>query len=411
MTDRRLPDWIDAYLEYTENSEPDPLFRKWAAISTIAAVLQRKCYVCWGPSLIFYPNLFVVLVGPSGSRKGTAMNPCLDLITDLGNISLAANATSLQALIRRLTETNYTDFDPSTGEHQYHASLTIFSKEFTVFLGYQNNELMAALCDWYDCDRRWKYETISRQTEEIIGVWVNLFGGTTPELIAESLPQGAIGGGLTSRIIFVYAKDKGKTVPIPLSSPREAELRTHLLHDLEKIHLLSGQFSVTEDFLSKWTEWYTGLDTKPPPFEDVKMRGYVNRRPTHIMKLCIILAASRRAEPKMCITSDDFDRALEILTEAETRMMHVFTGFGKSSVSEIMPRVLAFMALYKGKDVPVSHVARQFYNDLDNFQLERLIKTMEIMGIAKVINRPGSEAMLKYIGSPEELNAAAANFV
>jgi hypothetical protein len=353
---------------------------------------------------MFYPNMFIVLVGPSGSRKGTAMNPALDLLTDLGNISMAANATSLQALIKRLTETNYTDFDPTTGQHQYHASLTIFSKEFTVFLGYQNHDLMAALCDWYDCDRRWKYETISRQTEEIIGVWVNLFGATTPELIAESLPQGAIGGGLTSRIVFVYARDKGKTVAIPISSPYEAELRQHLLYDLEKIHLMSGQFSFTEDFLSRWTEWYTGLDSQPPPFEDSKMKGYINRRPTHIMKLSMIMAASRSDGPKMCITSDDFNRSLETLLQVESRMLHVFTGFGKSSFSEILPRVLGFLGIYKNKELPLSHMARHFYNDLDSFQLERLLKTLETMGAVKQINRPGSETMIKYLGLPDGVN-------
>lgn len=404
MTDRRLPDWIDAYLRYTNNSEPDLLFRKWAAISTIASVLQRKCYISWGPSLLFYPNMYIVLVGPSGARKGTAMSPSLDLITDLGNISMAANATSLQALISRLTNTSYTDFDPSTGEHQYHASLTIFSKEFTVFLGYQNHELMAALCDWYDCDRRWKYETIKRQTEEIIGVWVNLFGGTTPELIAESLPQGAIGGGLTSRIIFIYARDKGKTVPIPISSPGENELRTHLLHDLEKIHLLSGQFSVTEDFLAKWTEWYTGLDAQPPPFEDSKMQGYVKRRPTHIMKLSMIMSASRATGPSMCITSDDLKRATETLIEAESRMMHVFAGFGKSSVAEILPRVIGFLSLYKAKDIPISHIARQFYNDLDNFQLDRVLKTLESMKVIEPIHKPAGEKCVKFMGTPEDLD-------
>ena len=192
--ERKLPNWIEAFLLYTENTEPPYLFRKWTAISCIASALQRKCYVDWGTALTFYPNLYVVLVGPSATGKGTAMNPGLDIISELPNIRLSAQSTSREALIRHLKDTNLTDLDIQSGKQIYHSSLTIFSKEFTVFLGYHNKELMAALCDWYDCDRKWVYETIARKKEEIIGVWVNLLAGTTPDLIQSSLPIESIWG-------------------------------------------------------------------------------------------------------------------------------------------------------------------------------------------------------------------------
>ncbi|KKL25422.1 hypothetical protein LCGC14_2405480, partial [marine sediment metagenome] len=70
---RILSNWIDSYLEYTEESEPAETYRLWCAIVTISAVLQRKCVFHWG-ALTFYPNVFVVLVGPPAARKGTAMD-------------------------------------------------------------------------------------------------------------------------------------------------------------------------------------------------------------------------------------------------------------------------------------------------------------------------------------------------
>jgi hypothetical protein len=212
-------------MELTDNSEPPILFRKWAAISSIASALQRKVRVELGLSLTFYPNLYIVLVGPSATGKGTAMKFASDIIEQVPSIRLSAQATSLQALIRRMKETNLTDIDLVTGEQQYHSSLTIFSTEFTVFLGYHNKELIAALCEWYDCHSRWSYETIARKKEEIIGVWVNLFAGTTPDAIQSSLPIESIGGGLTSRIIFIYEERKGKLVVIPTKTEREILLQ------------------------------------------------------------------------------------------------------------------------------------------------------------------------------------------
>ena len=117
MPDKRnLPDWIDGFMLLTENSEPPILFRKWTAIATIAAALQRKVSVDIGISLRFYPNFYIVLVGPSATGKGTAMKYAYDIIEHVPAIRLSAQATSLQALIRSMKETNLTDIDMETGD-------------------------------------------------------------------------------------------------------------------------------------------------------------------------------------------------------------------------------------------------------------------------------------------------------
>ena len=103
---RKLPNWLDAWMVYTENSEPPILFRKWVGISCIAAALQRMVRIEWGPSLVWYPNFYIVLVGPSATGKGTAMSPAMNLLTKIPSVELAPEATSLQALIRGLKNIN-----------------------------------------------------------------------------------------------------------------------------------------------------------------------------------------------------------------------------------------------------------------------------------------------------------------
>src|SRR4030066_746896 len=95
-SNRCLGDWISGFMQYTENSEPPTLFKKWTAISCIAAALQRKVRVEWGTALTFYPNFYVVLVGPSATGKGTAMNPGLGILNEVPAVRMTAQATSLQ---------------------------------------------------------------------------------------------------------------------------------------------------------------------------------------------------------------------------------------------------------------------------------------------------------------------------
>jgi hypothetical protein len=394
---RKLDDWINSFMEFTENSEPPEAFRFWTAVSVLASALQRKCFIQWGSSLIFYPNLYIVLVGPSGVRKGTAMDPGFDLIEDIGKIKVSAQATSLQALIRRIKETNYQDPDLNTGKMQFHSSMTIFSKEFTVFLGYHNKELMSSLCDWYDCDRKWAYETIARKKEEIVGVWVNLFGATTPSLIRSSLPLDAIGGGLTSRIIYIYEEKMGKMVLLPMETENEKKLRKLLLHDLDKITLLSGQFKYTKGFLGLWSEWRVETE-KRPPFYDDRFDGYISRRPNHIMKLSMIMSVSKGSDKnQMTLTTADLQRAIATLEKAELKMQGVFSGLGRSDTADILQRVITYLKLSKTDEIPMWQLARSFRNDMDKLLMDRIIATLEAMKFAKIIHKPQADDVIRIL--------------
>jgi len=399
--ERKLPDWIEGFLLYTENTEPPYLFRKWTAISCIASAMQRKCGLDWGTALTWYPNLFVVLVGPSATGKGTAMNPGLDIISELPSIRMSAQATSLQALISRLKDTNLTDIDQVTGAQTFHSSLTIFSKEFTVFLGYHNRELMSSLCDWYDCDKKWAYDTIARKKEEIIGVWVNLIAGTTPDLIQSSLPIESIGGGLTSRIIFIFEEAKGKLVTMPIQTSDEKKLHDLLLHDLEKITLLSGKFAYTQNYIDLWDEWCREAETNPP-FFDNKFDGYIGRRRTHLAKLAMIISASH-GQHDLSLSRDDLEEAISTLNEAEIKMGLVFRGVGQSDISGLINKVTTFLVSSAVDEIPYHKFSRHFSNDMDKLTMDRVLDTLDASRIARVIHKPGAESYIKVIESRDKI--------
>ena len=135
---RNLPDWLEGFLKYTETVETASIYRKWVGIMCLSSALQRKVKVDWGVGLKFYPNFYIILVGKSAAGKGTAMRPALDIMKEIPGIQLSAQATSLQALISKLKDIGVPDL--KDGDFKaYHSSLTVYSEEFTVFLGYKNN--------------------------------------------------------------------------------------------------------------------------------------------------------------------------------------------------------------------------------------------------------------------------------
>lgn len=332
MAQRNVPDWIEGYLAYTEDSEPPKLFKEWCAVSVIAAALQRKCRLEWGTT-VFYPNLYIVLTAPAGkARKGTAMAPARKFIDRIG-IPLAAEAVTREALIRTLKESE--SVVSTENGIIVHSSLTVFSPELTVFLGYNNTQLMSDLTDWFDCSEKWVYRTKTAGTDDISGVFINMLGATTPDLIRSTLPLDAIGGGLTSRMIFVFEEKKGKIVPFPFVSEETRKLETKLYYDIECINMLQGQFKFTKEFLSHWGDWYTAQEGKNPFGANYNKAfdGYIERRPTQVLKLSMVMNASRTDE--MVLDEPDLARAIDLLERTEKKMPRAFGGIGMSQNAQL----------------------------------------------------------------------------
>lgn len=388
---KRVDDWIEGYLKYTENSEPPTMYKTWVAISCIAACLQRKCFLEWG-ELTFYPNMYIVLVGPSGKcRKGTAMGVGARFLRDIG-INMAAEAITREALIRELQETSSQEVNAKTGDISFHSSLTIYSQELTVFLGYNNLQLMSDLTDWYDCRESWTYRTKNMGTDEINGVWVNLIGATTPDLVRSALPQDAIGGGLSSRIVFVFEHEKSKSVAAPFLNEDDQMLREKLAYDLEDIYSMRGKFQITEGFLNYWVEWYEGQEGNPP-FELEQFQGYIHRRPNHVLKLCMILSASSRTD--MVLTEDILKRAIKLLTDTEEKMPLTFSGYGKSTSAELISKLMAIIG-NAGEITKKEILQKQHHNIDDLNQLSNALATLVQMGFCQLVVNDKGDTIIKH---------------
>ena len=377
MSSRLLPDWIDTFMEYatTWNKEPPLSYWKWVAISCIASCLQRRCFTQWEKKV--YPNFYIVLVGPSGCRKGTAMGPMSDFLARLGEtVKTSPESVTREQLIRRLKESaDQSLITTNAGtEVLMHTSLTIFSEELTVFLGYDNNQLISDLCNWYDCVDRWNRETKGAGKDNMVNLWVNLMGATTPALLTGTLTPETIGSGLTARIIFVNETHRAGTDPRPFKTEKTIELEEKLFHDLQGISAIYGEFIPSKEFLDKYDEWYTKRG-EVLPFHDLRFDGYRTRRATHLRKLSMIMNVSRGADMELSVA--DFDRALKELEMVETKMGGVFKGVGKSDMASVTRSVMTTIA--RRKVITLSELLGLHYDDANAAEMNKIIETLIII--------------------------------
>ncbi len=392
-SERELDDWLDAYLTYTENTEPPLSYHTWVGISLIAGALQRKVYLNWGHETI-YPNMYIVLVGPSGkARKGTALTIGKDILQDIG-ISLTSESITREALIRDMKDALDSFQDESTGKLRYHCALTAISDELSVFLGQNDVKFLADLTDWYDSRKSWTYRTKGAGTDKIQGVCFNILGATAPDWLQSILPQEAVGGGFTSRIIFVVEEDKGKIVPEPIYTKEDEELRGMLVRDLERISTLTGEMRFSDKGKQKYINWYKKYenDMRDGKFviEDTRFTGYMERKATHLRKLSMVLSAARSSE--RIITEVDLSKALSLLAQAEKKMPKTFGGLGTSQYSDITNKVINLIQA-RG-ELTRSNLMRKMYRDLDPGTLDVVETTMRQMKVVEVVTVPGKGDVL-----------------
>ncbi len=401
---RSLNDWVKSYIEFTKNTESPLSYHAWVAISTISGVLQRRCFFRWGHSYI-YPNQYIILVGPSGqARKGEALTIGKGFSEYIG-LTLSADSIIREALIRKMHD-NITQYTASKKEIKFQCAISIISKELTVFLGQKDIKFLGDLTDWYDSDDEWTYETKHQGTDRIVGVCLNLLGATAPDWLPSILPTEAVGGGWTSRVIFVVEEKRGKIVENPSEFEIDVKLKKKLEHDLEDIFQMCGEFTFDAEALEMYIQWYRmynkNWEQGRPPITDPKFDGYLSRRATHIKKVCMALSASRGND--LLITGEDFQRAVKLLEATEKKMPRAFAGLGRARFSDLTEAVLNY--IMSRKTCRRSEILRKFYRDIDSWTLEQIERVLSQMKVIEITMIPkDADAAYTFTGAKESYRA------
>jgi hypothetical protein len=158
-----------------------------------------------------------------------------------------------------------------------------------------------------------------------------------------------IGGGLTSRIMFVYGDKKRHLVAYPDAQIPEADYNAYkqsLIEDLKRIALMSGGYILSPE-ARRWGElWYSRLwSSRPTDMANERYSGYLSRKQTHIHKLAIVLAASQRDQLR--IEEADLVEADSLLTIIEPHMIKVFESVGVVDESKHIANILAHVRAYQ----------------------------------------------------------------
>lgn len=394
---RNLNDWLTGYIQYTQNTESAAIYHKWVGLSLISACLRRKVHFKFGRIKI-YPNLFIVLVAEPGiCRKTQSISFGENILKELPQIQMSADCITPQAMLEDLESAADEAVMPD-GTTYRHSSLTVMSGEFESFLGQkkENSKMIVLLTDLYDCkDRPFKYRTKHSGSNIVPHPYLNMIAATTPESLASVLPSTAIGGGLTTRILFIWAGEKAKKVAVPEADTATQELKTLLIQDLAVISRISGGYSFSKESREWWDDFYNNYDERDPLriCQDPAFSGWYSRKPTMMIKVATCLAASRYNE--RFVEPQDFERCLDLLAEVEICMGKSFVAVGKSEVAAEVDLVRTVVQRYR--HISEKKLLQIVWRDVDAKKFDNVMATLVRRGIVqRTFSGPNNEKEIWY---------------
>jgi hypothetical protein len=400
MAERKLDDWLKSFLEYASFGEAPFKMLFWTGVSTIAGALRRQVWLDM-KYFQWVPNFYVIMVAPPGIvSKSTTASIGMNLLKQIKDVKFGPDVVTWQALVQSLAESTTMVLDKSTGEYLPMSCVTISSSEFGTFLNPQDREMVDVLVSLWDGQKgAFSKVTKSSGNDLIENPWINIIACTTPAWISGNFPEYMIGGGFTSRCVFVYTDAKRQEIAYPDEHvPEEFKsLQADLIHDLEIISQMVGEYKLSAEAREWGKQWYSHHWKHPPPgLSNDQFGGYLARKQTHIHKLSMVISASKSSD--LIITRESLEAAESFVSALEKDMPYVFARVGQTDVTKGSYDLLEI--LKKARRITQQDAFRLLFRNLSYRDFEIAVQSVINAGHAR-IQQEGNDLTLICL-VPEE---------
>lgn len=397
-------EFYETYFNYIGDTEAPTIYHRWCAISIVAALLGRNTYLPFGHGNI-YPNMYIMLVGNPGTRKGAALDPATALLKALGYDKIAPERLSPERFIVEMQQMNRTlqieDIEFDTLAMDTPSEIYVAADEFGDFIR-GNVDFVRLLTTLWNNRDVYKHPKLHGNNRNVIihKPTVSIIGCTTQQDIALTLPLEVIGQGFLSRFILVNGDATGIKITIPKTNGKIATNK--MVNNLQQIReTCTGEISFSESTMGILDRIYkTAVE-----LDDYRFKYYNTRRFTHLLKVAMVLAAMDgmcTMEPIHAINANT------LLVATERGMPKALGEFGKSKHSDVTNNI---MGIIKGAMRPVSAKAlwKAVIQDLQ--RMEELILILRNLEAAEKIQKVTTTLGSGYVPKATHQNEWAEDLI
>lgn len=357
-------------------------------------------------NLLYYPNIYVMLLGESGLGKGYPVNLAKRLLQEADITRVIAGRSSIQAIIKEGATTKSEKGKPLITDSR----MAIINGELSTAI-IADPDALTILTDLYDRNYNpgWTNMLKGDGHEKLKEPYITCLFGSSPAHFYDSIPQPNIEGGYIGRNMVIYEEKRSKNVDL-LDSEEESidvdKFTNHIIPNyvphLKKIAANKARLYPEESARIIFNTWRREWRDTQGQYND--KTGFVNRVPDHVLKIAMCNCLARYDYTGIIIESDIKDAIFQV-TSLIYASQKAADGGGLDPMAAQTKKVVdALIAAPENKLVKKDLLIKG-YGDYDLQSLDKIIETLMEMGWVKRIKvgiGVNADWLIELAGAPKE---------
>lgn len=371
--------FIDLVLESTQEYEAPRRFYYWAALTAVSAVLRDKVWFDMGKNYKLYPNIYVLLYGPSGVRKGPAIALAEKVVNYVDVTKVINGRSSIEAIIKELGTAIKVPGKPIKNDSSGFVVASELSS--SIISNPSAMDIMTNLFDRIYNEGEWKYKLKVGESTTLKNPTITWLAGTNESLFKEFVPEKNIHGGLIGRMFLVTENRPNRLNSLMFDPNRVPDVK-QMGEALLPASKLTGPFDMDVELRKEVDEWYKNFMTlNAPQIQDET--GFVSRILDFLMKNAMIISSGRRADK--IILKEDWDESVDVTLPLIVPTKKISQSIKKTDVTEVQKRgmVLRYLCRQEGFAATRKEILRNLGLQINHEDLDKVVDLLlQIGGIS-----------------------------
>lgn len=372
-------------------------FHIWSFLSVLAAVAQDKYYFQKLAGETIKVNLYVMLIGPSGLGKDTAINTAMDYIKPYSKeirrfVGRTTNAAFLDFICK-------TEFDATSNtRYQLPSRVLLVTHELAQALGEgtRAQDFLKLMVSVFTATGR-EFEEHTRQyghfrCENPCISWIS---GTTQEWLIDTIGVKQLRGGFLRRLIPIvedYNLDNWR--PWAIFPEDYTDVVQYIQARIAAlVSSDGGQMYLAQDALEYVNKWYEGWIKEAKALDDAVVTPLYAGGHDLLLKLSMLLCLSDGGSLIIQLHQVKLAESLlrELIESHYSKLLEYSYAGGPTNDAKHLERLFKRQP---GWEISLSDLLKKVWKrGIDRKRLHEALNNLLMQGVVQAVNKPGSRAV------------------
>lgn len=369
--------FLDLFMHTTGESEVPKDFLFWAGMSLLAASVADRVWMEPDAGRKVTPNLYVFLLGPSGTGKEYAVHAAGKYAAKEPIVNVYGGMATSQFLLKYLARRHKADNQVWAFVN---TKLYFITEELGMCTrpGEQAHDLVTTMTGLYKgAPYPFRKGTVSGDDLMIPNPCLNWLAGSTDDWLVKTIGRDAVMGGFTARLVTVRGRrNYAVRYPQMLFPEDLLEVREHLEARVRGYTEAEGSLTLSDDARIVHDNWYL---ERPAPVDEQNEPGF-NKADEMVLRFATLLTladwdATVEIDTPGLVEHWHMSRAIQLWDEVSAQTPEVIR-LASSTVKSSQVDVVSNLCKKAGVIDRSSLTRKARYYGLDGDDIDRCVRTL-----------------------------------